>query len=540
MARLAASPTWTVLALDYELGYVLEPHAAPADWAPSPGRPLARFWRFAERMPCTPEAAASWLAEQAAEAAAGVLDLSPALDENAYCQAVDRIQHWITEGDCYQVNFTFPLAFRWFGSPLALYARLRARQPVRYGGCVSDGQSAWVSLSPELFMARQGDEVRTRPMKGTAPRSVSADVLRTSTKDRAENLMIVDLLRNDLGRVAENGSVQVERLFEIEAYPTVWQMVSEISARVPGCGFEAILRALFPCGSVTGAPKIRAMQIAAELEHTPRGLYTGALGWLAPNGDFRLNVAIRTLALQADGRGCMGVGSGIVADSVASAEWQECLLKGRFLSDADPGLKLIETLRLAEGQFPSLAGHLARLRRSAACFGFPLDEAMLRAHLAALPKTGVWRVRVTLDKAGELVVAHFPLAPEPVGPRDAVMAATPIVSADPLRAHKTTERAVYDAALAGIAAQPAIFDMVFLNERGEVAEGARSSVFVERDGVLLTPPLSSGALPGVLRAELLASGRAREAVLMPADLADGFWLGNALRGLVPVSLRSTS
>ena len=540
LARLAAEPAWTVLALDYELGYVLEPHAAPAGWMPSPARPLARFWRFSERIACSAEAAEAWLAQHAGDAAAGVVDLSPALDEKAYCQAVDRIQHWITEGDCYQVNFTFPLSFRWFGSPLALYRRLRARQPVRYGGCVSDGASAWVSLSPELFIERQGEIVRTRPMKGTAPRAVSADVLRESTKDRAENLMIVDLLRNDLGRVAEHGSVRVERLFEIEAYPTVWQMVSEISARVPGGDFEAILRALFPCGSITGAPKIRAMQIAAELEQAPRGLYTGALGWLAPNGDFRLNVAIRTLALEADGRGRMGVGSGIVADSVASAEWQECLLKGRFLTDADPGVQLIETLRLENGQFPHLAGHVARLRRSAACFAFPLDEADLRGRLDALPKTGVWRVRVTLDKAGQLVVAHFPLAPEPAGPRHATLAATPIVSADPLRAHKTTARAVYDAALAGIAAQPEIFDVVFLNERGEVAEGARSSVFVERDGVLLTPPLNSGALPGVLRAALLASGRAREAVLMPADLAGGFWLGNALRGLIPVALRSTS
>jgi para-aminobenzoate synthetase/4-amino-4-deoxychorismate lyase len=349
--------------------------------------------------------------------------------------------------------------------------------------------------------------------------------------------MIVDLLRNDLGRIAEPGSVVVDRLFDVEAYPTLWQMVSEVSANVAGHNFGDILRALFPCGSITGAPKIRAMQIAGELEGGERGMYTGALGWLAPDGDFRLNVAIRTLELGADGRGRLGVGSGIVADSQPAAEWQECLLKSRFLRDCDPGLLLIETLRRDEGAYPRLAGHLARLRRSAAWLGFACDEAHLDELLAGQPAVGTWRVRLTLGKSGQIDVQSFALGAEPEGPRYAVLAAQAIKSGDPLRRHKTTDRALYDAALSQLAGDPQLFDAVFLNERGEVAEGARSNVFVERDGVLLTPPLANGALPGVLRAELLATGRAREAVLWPADLVDGFWLGNALRGLVRVGLR---
>jgi para-aminobenzoate synthetase/4-amino-4-deoxychorismate lyase len=374
-------------------------------------------------------------------------------------------------------------------------------------------------------------------MKGTAPRSSSAEILRASEKDQAENLMIVDLLRNDLGRVADNGSVVVERLFDIEDYPTVWQMVSEVSARIGPRSLAELLSALFPCGSITGAPKVRAMQIAAELENTARGIYTGALGWLAPNGDFRLNVAIRTLTLNAAKTGQLGIGSGIVADSQAPAEWQECLLKARFLYDCDPGLKLIETLRRENGEYPRLAGHLARLRHSAAWFGFALDEAALLQQIEAQPASGLWRIRLTLAKSGDLEVQSFSLAAEPDGVRQAQWAEVRIDSTNPLRRHKTTERHIYDAALHTLRPNSPLFDVIFLNERGEVAEGARSNVFVERDGVFLTPPLASGCLPGVLRAELLASGEARETVLLPTDLADGLWLGNALRGLIRVCLQ---
>ena len=540
--RLAAAPVWVVAAIDYEIGYLLEPKTAPAHWQTHEARPLARFWCFSQRLELSATEAEAWLAAQVSTAASGVGGLHSAMTQNQYLAAVDRIKQLIFEGDCYQVNLTFPLEFSWFGTPLDLYARLRQRQPVRYGGFIGDARQGLVSLSPELFLERQGDRLLTRPMKGTAPRSASPEILRASTKDQAENLMIVDLLRNDLGRIADNASVKVDRLFAIEDYPTVWQMVSDISARVSECSFAEVLQALFPCGSITGAPKIRAMQIAAELEPGPRGLYTGALGWLAPNGDFRLNVAIRTLELAGEGTGKLGVGSGIVADSQAEAEWQECLLKARFLRDCDPGLQLIETLRRENGQYPRLAGHLARLRHSADWFGFALDEALVQQHLFGQPSEGVWRVRLTLAKNGEIKVQSFALNDSGAlsGTRHAQWAELRIDSRNCLRRHKTTERRLYDEALRQLPADGSVFDIVFLNERGEVAEGARSNVFVERDGILLTPPVASGALPGVLRAELLATGQAREAMLQPGDLANGFWLGNALRGLIRVELLGTA
>ncbi|HRE17787.1 MAG TPA: aminotransferase class IV [Rhodocyclaceae bacterium] len=295
-----------------------------------------------------------------------------------------------------------------------------------------------------------------------------------------------------------------------------------------------MLSALFPCGSVTGAPKIRAMQIIGELEAEPRGLYTGAFGLIQPNGDFSLNVPIRTLELTANGSGRMGIGSGIVADSEAASEWAECSLKAAFLTELDPGIKLIETLRHEAGQVLRLDRHLARLAASAAWLGFPCDQNTIRRQLAALPTAGPQRLRLTLDKQGTVEIQAFPLVPEPAGPRYARWADERIDSRHPLRRHKTTYRAPYDRAMQALAATPEVFDALFLNERGEVVEGSRSNVFVERDGVLLTPPLSSGALPGVLREELLESGRARERVLWPEDLAAGCLLGNSLRGLVAV------
>lgn len=536
LRRLQDDAGWAVLALDYELGYLFEPKAAPAGWQGSANRPLIRCWRFADCRRLAAEAAEAWLQQHAGEAVAGIGDLRPAVDERDYLAAVRRIQDYIAAGDCYQVNYTLPLNFAWFGSPLALYARLRRQQPVRYGGFVGEATQGMLSLSPELFLERAGERLLTRPMKGTAPRSQRAEMLQASLKDRAENLMIVDLLRNDLGRVAENGSVSVDELFAIEDYPSVWQMVSSVSARVGKRGLGEILAAMFPCGSITGAPKIRAMQIAAELECGERGPYTGALGWLAPDGDFRLNVAIRTLELAADGSGRMGVGSGIVADSQPAAEWQECQLKAGFLRDCDPGLELIETLRRENGTYPMCQGHLARLRRSASWLGFPLDEQALFRALGRQPASGTWRVRLSLDKAGRMAIESVALDAAPPSPRLARLAAARIDSCDPLRRHKTTARRLYDEALRDLPADSPVFDAIFLNERGEVAEGARSNVFVERDGMLLTPPPGSGALPGVLRAHLLEQGKAREAVLYPADLQDGFLLGNALRGLIPVRL----
>jgi para-aminobenzoate synthetase/4-amino-4-deoxychorismate lyase len=562
VAAASAAGQIVALALDYELGAWFEP---ALDAAAGAG-PVARAWFFASQQRLTAAEVANCLAGE--RAPAGVLDLRLTLDEAAYTTAIGRIQDYIAAGDCYQVNFTFPLCGRAYGSPAALYARLRQQQPTAHAAlfCLPDGE-AIVSLSPELFLERRGERLITRPMKGTAPRGTDAasdatsrEALLASTKDRAENVMIVDLLRNDLGRVAVTGSVRVESLCTAEPYPTVWQLVSTVSATAASRDLGELLMALFPCGSITGAPKVRAMQIINELETAPRGSYCGSLGWLEPEalgGDFSLNVAIRTLHLTADGRAMLGVGSGIVADSMPAAEYAECRLKARFLTDLPADFRLIETLRLEDGHYPLLKGHLRRLGRSLAALGWGkcdqngdreewqadcLLQASLRlANLAMFQPQGCWRVRLTLGPDGDIELTHAPLDANPAEPPPLLLASAlgypALASGNPLLRHKTTARATYDAALHEAMAAGA-FDALFLNERGEVCEGARSNIFIRRNGRLLTPPLASGLLPGVLRAELLARGEAETAVLTLADLraAEAVYCGNALRGLVQVRL----
>ncbi len=355
--------------------------------------------------------------------------------------------------------------------------------------------------------------------------------------------MIVDLLRNDLGRLASPGKVRVDSLFEAEAYPTLWQMVSTVSADLPGARLFELFRALFPCGSITGAPKIRAMQRIAEIEGAGRDLYTGALGWLAPGGDCRFNVAIRTLELAKDRRGKLGVGSGVVIDADPASEYAECLLKAKFLTDYDPGFALIETLRLENGEYPLLSRHMERLESSAHALGFACTIEKLSAALllaAADVQSGVWRVRLALAHDGNYRIDSLPLPVEADRQWRALIASDALDADDYLLRHKTTARGRYDRALAALAGRPDVFDAIFLNTRGEVCEGARSNVFVERDGLLLTPPLSCGLLPGVMRRQLIESGRAVEQVLRLEDIlaAPALYMANALRGLVGVTLES--
>ncbi len=332
--------------------------------------------------------------------------------------------------------------------------------------------------------------------------------------------------------------MRVDALCEAEAYPTLWQVVSTVSADLPDARLVDIFRALFPCGSITGAPKIRAMQCIADLEGAPRGLYTGTVGWLAPGGDCRFNVAIRTLEIDDKGYGRLGVGSGIVIDSKPELEYAECLLKGRFLTGLDPGFELIETLRLEQGGYPLLYQHLQRLGASAKSLGFrcPLTEIrdVLHAH-AAQNKKGVHRVRLTLTHAGIWQISSSELTDDSSA-KSAIISDEVLDPDDYLLRHKTTARGCYDRALQRLANCPGVFDAIFLNSRGEVCEGARSNVFVERDGVLLTPPQDCGLLPGVMRRNLLDSGRAVEQMLVLEDLLGDaqVYLGNALRGLVPV------
>lgn len=470
-----------------------------------------------------------------------------------YLAAVEAVLAYIRAGDIYQANLTFRADVPVLGNPLAVYARLRQTARAGYGGFIWTGTQAIASLSPELFFALRDGQVMARPMKGTAARlsdpeadAAAARELAEDPKQRAENLMIVDLIRNDLSRVAVPGSVAVPDLFRVESFPTIHQLVSDVSARLPeGTGAVDVLRAAFPCGSITGAPKVRAMEIIDELEEGARGLYTGSIGFIEPGGDAAFNVAIRTLMLPQsglrDGPPCatLGLGSGIVADSEPAEEWRECLAKGEFVGAAGESFDLIETMFFdpVEG-VQRLEGHLARMKASAQMLGFTFDRHGARNSLqsATFRLRSAARVRMRLAPSGALAVEVSPLPrlaelPVPVAVRPAPMAA------DDFRlTHKTSLRAAYDSARHESGAA----EVVFVDEPGFVTEGSWSNVFVERGGQLLTPPLALGLLPGVLRAELIDKGRAVESHLRLADLESGFFIGNSLRGLVPARLQDAA
>ena len=531
----ARGGAWVALAAHYELGYAIEPRLRPL--LPADHGPLVTGWIFEHAEWLDAAACEAWLTARAGSDVGGTGRLQPAISETDYLAQVERIRRYISAGDCYQVNLTFPLDGEAYGNPARLYQALRAAQPVNYGAFIAHPGGAILSRSPELFLERQGQRLASRPMKGTAPRHTDPAALAASEKDRAENVMIVDLIRNDMGRLAPPGGVRVDDLCRIEAYPTVWQMTSRVVAEPVNASLPEIFRALFPCGSITGAPKIRAMEIIRELEERPRGLYCGALGWIRPGGDFRFSVPIRSLFIDTAGKARLDVGSGIVIDSRGDAEWAECHLKSRFLTTLPKGLRLIETLRFEPGLgYPFLAEHLERLATSAAALGFPFDPQAFQGGLAQIHATDARRVRVTLGQEGDFSFENASLsAGAPGEAPTVVISPCRVNSQDLLLRHKTTARALYDTELARVMAA-GHFDAVFLNEKGELTEGARTNVFVERGGVLLTPPLSAGLLDGVLRRRLLRQGRAREARLGLDDLlgAEAVFVGNGLRGLVRV------
>lgn len=473
-------------------------------------------------------------------------DLRLEIAEADYVAAMARIRSYIEAGDTYQVNFTDAVALRLRQPAGQAFGSLLESQPVSYAALLNLEGRQVLSLSPELFFSVEAGSgarrIVTRPMKGTMRRGMDvaedaaqAAMLAADEKNRSEHVMIVDLLRNDLGRVCEMGSVVVEDLFTVERYRTLLQMTSTVAGRLRGdAGWHEVLRALFPSGSITGAPKVRTMQIIEELERGRRGVYTGAIGCFAPDGSARFNVAIRTLVTGPDGAARMGVGGGIVADSVAEEEYRECQLKASFLAGRAARFQLIETMLAEEGAVRLLPLHLDRLAASAAYFGFAFDRAAVEEAMAACLEKNVaarLRVRLLLDREGAITLTHVEL-PDSAAEAAVCISSQRVDSRDVFLRHKTTRRALYEEELAR--AREAGFDeAIFLNERGEVAEGAISTVFVRRDGGLLTPPLASGVLPGVLRRTLLESGEAREQVLTPDDLrvAEAVYVGNSVRGL---------
>lgn len=532
--------------LAYELGYVLEPRLAKL--MPSYRTvPLIWIGLYAPPQQMTSSEVDAWLGQHKLSGSYQFTDVTRAWDRDGYLRRFAEVQEKIRAGDIYQLNLTFKARFRLEGSPLTFYQDLRRRQRVAFGGIVDTGAATVLSASPELFVVQDGRAIETRPMKGTAPRAGTPEadaevrrVLASDVKQRAENLMIVDLMRNDLGRMAEIGSVEVTDLFTVETYRTLHQMTSGIRARLKeGVGLAELMAAIFPPGSVTGAPKIRAMELIRQLETEPRGVYCGAIGYITPTGESLFNVAIRTPVVFRDGRGEMGIGSGVVFDSVGETEYAECLLKMKFLIDPPKPFELIETLLYegARGYF-LLERHLDRLAASARYFDYALDCAAARRALAeavAERANERLRVRLLLAEDGTITVT---IAPQPEPAANArmrfVVSPTRVRSTDAFLYHKTTRRDLYDGEWKHYADTLGADEVVYLNERDELAEGSRTNLFLEKDGVLLTPALAAGLLPGTLRAELIAAGRAREARLTLADLdaADAIYLGNSVRGLV--------
>ncbi len=532
----------------YELGYALEEKLEPL----MPARralPLLSFGLFGAPRALAQAEIALFLADKGTGPFA-IEAPKPAFSFEAYAKRFATVKELIEAGDTYQINLTFPLRFGFSGDAIALFRRLRNTARAGYGALLALDGCHVLSLSPELFVETKNGIARARPMKGTAPRAPTPEAdlalraaLKEDEKSRAENLMIVDLVRNDLGRVAETGSVRVEELFAIETYPTLHQMTSTITAKLlRGTDLRKLVAALFPCGSVTGAPKIRAMEIIHALEDGPRGIYCGAIGHVAPEGDIRFNVAIRTLTIDAKGQGTMGVGGGLVADSKLEAEYAECLLKARFLTE-EP-FALIETLRWtrADGYF-LLPLHLDRLVRSARHFGFSCTrEGVERALAEAAVRFTAprMRVRLLLDGEGKLAIEANELSDEEPQTMSFVLSERRVSSVEPLLYHKTTRRDFYESELSRLRALCGADEVVFQNERGELTEGSRTNLFIERQGGLFTPPVECGLLAGTLRRALLADSArpCREAVLTPADLdtADAIYLGNSVRGLVRAQL----
>jgi para-aminobenzoate synthetase/4-amino-4-deoxychorismate lyase len=541
----AAAGRWCIGGLAYEAAPAFDRHLSTHD--PDPAWPLVWFGVYDAPVAAPVRTGTS---------TAGVdwrTDWTPA----QYSAQAAAAQHAMAAGACYQINLTTALRGALHGDPAAWMQALQQQQPAGYLLRLDGADRQVLSASPELFFDWQpadgGGLLRCRPMKGTAAREsdpaldqAAREALHASPKERAENVMIVDLLRNDMGRLAETGTVRVERLLDVEAWPTVWQMTSTITAQTrPGVDLLAVLDALFPCGSITGAPKRQAMHHITTLEAGPRGPYCGALGVVRPGGHATFNVPIRTLSLrrgEADTawQARYGVGSGLTVYADPAAEWRELMTKSRLLHRVGEAFALLETLRLEAGRCWLLDHHLQRLSESAAHFGYPLDMPRVQAALDALCAAhpdGLWRVRLQLAADGGVDAQAFAMT-ETASPVRVALAPAALNTDDALQEfilHKTTRRAHYEALAP---TDPALFDHLLYNPRGEITEFTRGNVAVLRDGVWWTPPLSCGLLAGTYRRELLEQGRLREAVIPLAELAQaqGLAFFNGLRGWLEAEL----
>ena len=527
---------WVALALSYE--------AAPAfDTAlkakATSGFPLAWIGVFEKRLPAA--------ADSGANQQFSISEWSAGIDTRGYQHAIHAIKDYIEHGDTYQVNFTFPLRGQISGDSFSSYRAIARSQRAAYSAYLDIGSHRILSFSPELFVERRGNKLITRPMKGTLERGrwLEEDLQRShqlheSPKDRAENVMIVDLLRSDLGKIAETGSVEVPELFAVQTLNRVLQMTSTVTARQrEDVTIVDILRALFPCGSVTGAPKARSMAIINELERHRRDIYTGTIGLLSPDGDATFSVAIRTAVVDStSGAATFGVGGAITWDSTTDGEYEECCLKAKFLTHPWPDFELLETIELNDGEYTLLARHLSRARSSALYFGFRWNESTVAGALNDIARShplGRFRVRLLVGLTGKASVEAHPLERNRESVLAVKFATCPVDDLDPLVFHKTTARARYDAELKR--SQPCD-DVIFWNRRGEVTESTIANIVVFTQGRHWTPPREAGLLAGTLREELISKGELFERIITKRELTElgGFALINSVRGWMQAEL----
>ncbi|GAK39367.1 aminodeoxychorismate synthase component I [Paenibacillus urinalis] len=479
-----------------------------------------------------------------------VSEWSPTIEEHTYKDHIRQIHQAIRRGDTYQVNYTMRLRSKFEGNPYNFYTRLCLAQQADYSAMVHMGDYSILSASPELFFKKKGRQIETRPMKGTVRRGVTleedeilSEWLRNSEKNRAENVMITDLLRNDLGVIAEPGSVEVPHLFNIEKYYTLFQMTSTVTANIKEeAGLFDTFKALFPCGSITGAPKISTMHLIQELENTPREIYCGSIGIINPDGSAVFNVAIRTVWIDhCTNIAEYGVGGGITWDSTAEEEYQEARTKALLLTEVRPEFQLLESIRLENGRFDLLEPHLERMKKSAAYFEFEGNWVSIRQALlqhSIQYRDGIWKVRMLLSKDGSFHICNEALY-EIQGPMEAILAQFPVSSASRFLYHKTTYRAIYNDHYEN---RGQVYDVLLWNEKRELTEFTTGNVVLEINNTKFTPPTHCGLLAGTLRNELIQSGLLVERVLTIRDMieASQIWLINSVRGWISIDIAQES
>jgi para-aminobenzoate synthetase/4-amino-4-deoxychorismate lyase len=541
---------YVVTCLSYELGehlLGLTPKKSKTPWV--------QAWVFKDVQKLSKDDVNQWLKAQTNQVvdAPVIQKTTSSITQQQFEGDIAKIQEWIKAGDTYQVNHTYRIQGELSGSPLAAYELLRQKQPGPYGAYIEHANGWVLSCSPEWFLQKTGNTLMTKPMKGTAKvGESSSEELHDDAKNRAENVMIVDLLRNDLSKISLPGSVKVPHLFEVQQHGDVLQMTSTISSTSKeNLRLKELLQAIFPCGSVTGAPKKRTMELIQELESEPRNLYCGAIAWFDPNsqaglGDLGMSVVIRTLELEKTQHFQMGVGGGITIDSESADEWHECQTKAGFLyalqNQAEP-IGLFETIRIEQGQACHLEKHLGRISQSAKELKIKFDlnraKSLIQEACSQLDEQSIYRLRLDLSAEGLLSVKTALIQDLQPGPilwaSDLLATDTTMLSTDQLLGHKVTRRKLYDQAWLA-AEKLGSFDALFINEQGFVTEGGRSNVFIKKGGQWLTPPLASGCLPGVMRSVVLSDTKyqAVEQNITRADVlsAEEVIFTNALRGIV--------